>query len=439
MKDIFKDGIIVDDNNFLDHDPKKLKKLNSVAEFQEAIVRLQNIRDNLMVARKIERLQTIGNRAYYIDAINWLKGLVALQSWHHVPQISDVSSITQDIAAAFNLYTQQLQQNLQAEPSYAQIETTMVVSPVTKSMPLTKTIQTALDSAESRIGKEVSSAVADLIDQHDKSIQNIQKSARSIHDGFSSQIQDRQNQAYMDIDARVQQAGAQLQAAVQLRDWGTEYDGTIAELSIRLHGLDSSDLVRRNFEALIRKFKGLRSVGRKNIRWLPLLGKILYLLVKNTISVVGIIWSKLLSLAARRTVAFLGLLATAGTMVALPLLAMFGLLHAQLYDTVDPVNFLAKTVLWLPAVVVLSVGYSFTTKNYRIYANMLDQYKHRRSVAKTAQGIILNVDSSGENKEFRAAMTAAAATALFEHKVTGHLSKKEVESMGMLDLFKALR
>ena len=165
----------------------------------------------------------------------------------------------------------------------------------------------------------------------------------------------------------------------------------------------------------------------------------MFILIKNILSAISILWSKISSLAARRTYAFFALVIVAGAMVIMPILSIFGYIQSSLFDTSDPVQWLSKLALWLPAVVIFSIGYSFTTKNYRIYANMLDQYFHRRAVAKTAQGIILGVESSEANKEFRSAMTSAAAVALFEHKVTGHLSKKEVESLGLLDVLKSVR
>ena len=64
---------------------------------------------------------------------------------------------------------------------------------------------------------------------------------------------------------------------------------------------------------------------------------------------------------------------------------------------------------------------------------MLDQYEHRRTVAYTAQGIILSLKETGDT-DLRDQVTAAASVALFEHKNTGHLSKKEGESLSILDL-----
>ena len=161
-------------------------------------------------------------------------------------------------------------------------------------------------------------------------------------------------------------------------------------------------------------------------------------MLKNIISVASHTWSKLMSYAGRRIVLFFALSTLAVSMVIFPLLSKLDVVHIDIFTARDFSGWLAKVSIWIPAVVILSIGYSFTTKNYRIYSNMLDQYKHRRAVARTAQGIILGANGSEEGKELRAAMTAAAASALFEHKVTGHLSKKEVESFGLFDVIRSI-
>ena len=153
----------------------------------------------------------------------------------------------------------------------------------------------------------------------------------------------------------------------------------------------------------------------------------------------NILFTKLFSIAGRRTVSFILLAASALTIAIVPIVAIISNdPRLQIFSPSDPIQWIAKITMWLPVVVILSLAYSFTTKNYRIYANMLDQYKHRRAVAKTAQGIILSIDPNSGDSKLRDAMTASAATALFEHKITGHLSKKEVESLGLLDVLRTV-
>lgn len=438
MKSIF-DERPVDEGSFLDYDVKKLRKSNAITSYQEGIDRLVQIREILLVAHKVERLQAIGNRAYYIEALRWLKGETPITVWHSVPQITDLTALTDDVANAFDTFTQQLQQNLQTEQVYSQIELAVLTAPEVKSLPVGKRVQQAVDQAESKFNTASAAKIDEvnaLAVNANNSVENIIQGSR---DTFAQDIEQAKQNAYSEINNRMREAGAQLKAAVALDDWGRHYDDDIERLSQRLYGKKFNGTFARNLQTLSRKFSGLRSVGLKNIDWWKLVRKVLYISIKNVTSACGIVWSKLASLAARRTYAFVALAAVAGVMVAMSLLSALGVVHSSLFDTSDPLKWLGKLALWLPAVVIFSIGYSFTTKNYRIYANMLDQYFHRRAVAKTAQGIILGVESSEANKEFRSAMTSAAAVALFEHKITGHLSKKEVESLGLLDVLKSVR
>jgi hypothetical protein len=97
-----------------------------------------------------------------------------------------------------------------------------------------------------------------------------------------------------------------------------------------------------------------------------------------------------------------------------------------------------KIAVYLPLAIILGMGYSFAMKNYRIVSNMLDQYRHRRAVARTAQGIIISLKDEAYS-DIRANVAASASKALFEHKATGHLSKKEAESLSPFDLLKSVR
>lgn len=438
MKSIF-DERPIDENSFLDYDVRKLRKANDSAAFQGGIDRLNRIREVLLIAKKAERLQAIGNRAYYIEALRWLKGEVAIGVWHSVPQITDLQTIPDDVSNAFDRFSQQLLQNLQTDSVYSQIELALLTAPEVRIQPIGKRVQQAVDQAENKLDSASIAKIEEvnnLVTAANNDIQGAVNNARSV---FGGDIEQAKQDAYAEISNRVREAGAQLKAAVALDDWGKHYDDDIERLSQRLHGRKFNGALLRNAQTLSRKFAELRSLGWKNINWWRLVRKAAYIMTKNFISAFGIIWSKLVSLAVRRTYAFFALSVVAGFMVAMPLLSMFGVIHTSLFDTTDPVRWLSKLALWLPAVVIFSIGYSFTTKNYRIYANMLDQYFHRRAVAKTAQGIILGVESSEANKEFRSAMTSAAAVALFEHKVTGHLTKKEVESLGLLDVLKSVR
>jgi hypothetical protein len=148
------EGASIDESNFLDFDIRKLKGASTVTSYQIAINRLAAIREVLLVARQIERLQAVGNRAYFIEALRWLKGESEISTWHHVPLTTDLSTITVGVGTAIELFTQQLQQNLQGEAIYSQIELAMATAPVVKAQPMTKLVKQAIDKAQNTFDQE---------------------------------------------------------------------------------------------------------------------------------------------------------------------------------------------------------------------------------------------------------------------------------------------
>jgi 3-dehydroquinate dehydratase len=437
MKNIFDDGRTIDESNFLEYDVSKLLSQGQDTHFENGIDNLDDIRQVLVVAKKVGRLESIGNRAYFIDTLRWLKGETMLVNWHNVPQ-SDISQILpQTTTEAFNLHTQQLLQNLQAEPLYTSIELALKVTPIIKNTPVTKRVEESLGSAKAILDNVTSRHVSEIESRTTRANNDIQNTFNSTQNNAIQAIESAKNNAYTEIDVRVLNAASQLKQAVALKDWGEVYDNDIAELQYKLYGENMTGLLHRNMTTLRHKLKTNRP-GYKKKDWIRLFFKGCWLLIKNGWSLIAMVASKPASLAWRRVFSFSVLAVVASVIVVVPLLALLGIVHTKLFDPADPQLWLTKFLLWLPAIAVASVSYSFVTKNYRIYCNMLDQYRHRRAVAKTAQGIILNVGSNPENEAVRNAMTAAAATSLFEHKVTGHLSKKEVESLGLFDLLRTL-
>lgn len=434
----------IDESNFLDYDIKKLRVANKLEPYSRAIDMLSRVKEVLFIAQKVDRLQSIGNRSYYIEGLRWLKGESPIGTWHSIPQIDDPSAINEDMANSFEQFSETLLSNLQTEQAYSQIELALAVAPEIKSRPLSKLVQQKAEQAESRLDSLADTKIENITHKTNEAIDKARLEAEEFRGTFSSQIEQAKQDAYNQIEERVREASAQLKAAVALDEWSKHYDGDIARIKDRLYGKDMvANPIRRNLSSFWNKLSAIHTQGRsegfrKFIRprtW----RKFLVLVIKNSLSLLTFIFSKTSSLAGRRTISFVMLITAASVMVTLPLLETFNVIDTNLFDVSDPTRWIAKIALWLPIVIVFSIGYSFTTKNYRIYCNMLDQYQHRRAVARTAQGIILGVDSSDENREFRSAMTSAAAIALFEHKVTGHLSKKEVESLGFLDVLGNMR
>lgn len=103
----------------------------------------------------------------------------------------------------------------------------------------------------------------------------------------------------------------------------------------------------------------------------------------------------------------------------------------------DTIKVLSQYVVYTPLIIIASIEYSFAIKNYRIYSNMLDQYKHRKIVASTMVGILGSSKETLDDQQ-RNLMVAVAAQALFEQKNTGHLSKREAESSGVSEMVKLM-
>ncbi|MFZ2126606.1 MAG: hypothetical protein WAV04_03800 [Candidatus Microsaccharimonas sp.] len=438
MINIFDDQKAIDESNFLEYDIRKLSGANTLVQYREAIARLDEIRAVLQIIRNINRINEVGNRAYYIEALRWLKGETALNNWHHVPHTPDLTVMQPEIAQAFDLYTQQLKQNLSSEVLYSQTELAIQVAPLVKARPVVKTVEKVVEVARDDI-TNIASVQKSELEALKNEVQNnvsasINQARQDSEANFRSIIADSYNQ----IDERTNNAISKVRQATNLRDWGEVYDTNVFEISEKLYGRNTSSVLQRNADSLVQKLKNV-SRERKSINWWKLFLKAGYIVFKNFTSLITISLSKLTSIAGRRTISFLLLATSAVVIAALPLIAIItGDERLHIFNPSDPIQWITKITIWLPIIIIFSLAYSFTTKNYRIYANMLDQYKHRRAVAKTAQGIILSIDPNSGDAKLRDTMTAAAATALFEHKVTGHLSKKEVESLGLLDVIRTI-
>ena len=98
----------------------------------------------------------------------------------------------------------------------------------------------------------------------------------------------------------------------------------------------------------------------------------------------------------------------------------------------------AKLSIFVGLVLVPSLGYAFANKNYRIYSNLLEQYRHRATVAQTLQGILRSISEGEDNKDIRMSLTAVAAVAMFELKNVGHLSKRDGETLPMAEILQGV-
>lgn len=96
-------------------------------------------------------------------------------------------------------------------------------------------------------------------------------------------------------------------------------------------------------------------------------------------------------------------------------------------------------IRYLPVVLVLSLGYAFSNKNYRILCNIREQYRHRKTVSKTLQGIITALGAGNEDRAVRVKLTEIGAKAMFDLKNIGHLSKNDRESGPVTEVIQNIR
>jgi hypothetical protein len=422
----------VNEENFLKVRIERVKNEELPAAFNNAIDVLLQAKRVFEVVNKIGRLPEVGSRSYYLQTVQWLNGEIPLSLFIPVPQINnDRSNIDDSIAMQFEQHVNNLVANIRNDPIYSQVEMMTAVAKVNSTQKIQNREEELLGDFESKAQQ-----VSGLFDSNLKSSQEsvttaVESRGAQLRDQLDSTLTDSRRQ----LDQQLQTAISQFQQAQSLDDWGTVYEMATAEYEEKLYGRRwAGGTLGRNITALGEKIK--RSRNRKD-RLLYRIRKFVGLCVQNTMSLISISWSKTVSYRTQRNIWF-SLLVTFVVAFTLSSFAsatghtsVFGIPLPPIGNGTDT-NWYLKFALYLPPVILLGIAYSFAVKNYRIYSNMVDQYRHRRTVAKTSQGIILSTD----NAEVRGQMTAAAALAMFEHRNTGHLTKKEAESMNALDIFK---
>lgn len=427
--DPFKRFDAITNENFLSIRIDYLKNPSRPESFNRAIDALLNAKNSLAIIQKIGRLQESGNHVYYIQALQWLKGETALGTWVSVPQININEQLTDEIAVQFEAYTTNLLSNLRAETLYSQVE-------VTAAVVVSSTSQKIKDDIAKSI-KEVEAEANDVADLAIKKVQDVEPALKA-------NIQAEIDSGIKNISENVQTGISQLQQAQALDDWGLTYEKAIQDLEVKLFGRSSPQhLLYRNFCSLftlLKRIKISKDVKLMNLVRLPWL--VLSFMVRNLATWLSWLRSYFVSYKTQRMVWFGLLVIFAILFVGISIAALANIKQVLGYNisgltgSQGGVAYI-KLTLYLPIAVILGIAYSFSVKNFRIYSNMLDQYKHRRLVAQTSQGVILSLKGSN-NEDIRNSITAAAAQALFEHRTTGHLTKREAESMSPLDILRVL-
>lgn len=422
----------VDDDNYLKIRIELLKSDDLPDSFNRTIDTLLQIKNNLLVINKIGRINESGGRTYYLQAVQWLNGEIALSSFVSVPQVINIDDIDESLASLFEQYVHSVLSAFRAEPMYNQVEVTAAVSRATNLQSVEEELERALRTAEAKAGEVSDNTLRDI----NSTASSVQEIVRRDLEGSTRQLGDYTEQSLARIREDVDIAIGKLQQAVALDDWGVTYDADISDYEQRLNGMKwANGTVSRNLLSLVAHIKKIKWSWRVECRNLLVLPwRILILITKNVSTSLLIFKSKFISYKFQR-IAWFSLL---GFFVAL--YVYMTLISTRSADSLSAAigvdnNWYTRLTIYLPIVIIIGIAYSFAVKNYRIYSNMIDQYRHRRTVAKTSQGIILSL-SNTENETIRNEITAAAARALFEHRTTGHLTKKEADSMSPLDFLR---
>lgn len=431
----------ITDDNVLKIKVISLKSEQLQNDFNTGIDLLSDVRDTLTTIQNIGRINELGQLPYYIDAMRWLHLESPLANFIGVPQISNYSDIDASIANQFKQYVEAFRSQLRNNPIYTAVEASRAAFHHTISR-----------QAQAQIEKLEDDAEATLLASSQAAANNLAQQVGSLTSGINDASVQAQNtlqqllsSASETIKTETNVSTSSIRTAQSLERWGESYDASIEEYRLRLFGKQwGNSTIKRNYDSW-HKLR-LEELAKHEIR----AAKIYYVsnttmivAIKNLLNATTFLLSKTRTYRGKRSIWFTALALFAILFFLMSIVEILGLKNIFGHDISKNIPgpnqpWYARYTLYLPIALILGIAYSFSIKNYRIYSNMLDQYEHRRTVAYTAQGIILSLKDT-QDQGLRDEVTTAAAKALFEHKNTGHLTKSESESLNVLDLLKTTR
>lgn len=429
----------IDEVNALDVNVSRLKDESHPAVFNAALDNLSQIRKALRVISKAARLNDVGARVYYTQTVQWLNGQIPLNVWANLPQINNLDQVDTTIADQFNNHIVNFQNTIQNEVLYQQVQTMIALDGALRSRPYDLLRESLVEEIQDAAATEASTTRQAVQEVRDNAIGDINNLVASSEASIANSAATA-TQTLTDDKIR---ALSELRQAQVLTDWSSTYEAIIHELEEKIDGRKYyKGVISHNLKSAVVYWKHVRCSWETDVRELPVKmkwgGRFIIAFLKNIGSFISISYSKLISYRGQRNISFLLLAAISISFVTLSLLGSLNVEGFAQFKLSGDEFWYRKLTIYLPLIIIFGLGYSFAVKNFRIYSNMIDQYKHRRTVAQTAQGVIISLgeSSSPEDKKIRDSMTQVAAQALFEHKVTGHLSKKEAESASLLEILK---
>lgn len=420
----------INESNFLRPNPSSL--INNVPHqsLKDALNQLAQLRKSLRVIDRMDRIGEVGYWQQYMEALKWLNGEISLGQWISVPQIDDYQSADESAANGFNNFVSYLRNELIRQPLFSQVQ--MYVAAVEDKL-VEDIVQENIHPLQSEFERELADSRSSLI----SSLEELQQQKEAALQGtFSTQVQD--------IRIEKDNAISEFTSARQLANWSDFYAERVRTYEKMLYGrVWPESAISRKWHA----YRDYRSQLQKPKFWYYRASSIMAFLPgawRCFSRAVKILNTKLRSYAGRRAFWFLAIILGAFIILAVniasvySITSVFGIDFTKLRPDHNDTQFFAKITVYVIFLAIPALGYSFANKNYRIYSNIIEQYRHREVVAKTIQGILVT-PSDGGDADVRKELANVAATALFEQKTIGHLSKNEANSVSILDFVKIFR
>jgi len=424
----------LDEQNYLKVRFETLRNKGRPESFDRAIDTLVQMRRNLRIIEKIGRIHEVGNRNNFMQTLHWLRGETSLSIFISVPQIANIDSIDDNISSLFEQHIQNLMNNLRSEPIYNQVELAYAIQSTVRPPKVEVAIDESLSEMEDNIRHSIQNAENKISSTATELLNTISQREAEVNNGLNSSL----THAVDNINGEANLAIGKLQQAQALEEWGKTYDSLIEQYEDKLYGRRyARGTFMRNWTSFKNKFSDCRFPMDYFFRFFTTMP----LILKNITTVVTYTKSKLFSYEMQRAFCFGLIVVFALSYIAISVISQITLdelwgINLNMFDGLfHQGEWYTKITIYLPVAIILGIAYSFAVKNYRIYRNMIDQYYHRRTVARASQGIILSLDGE-QNNDVRDKVAASAAQALFEHKNTGHLTKKEAESMSPMDILR---
>lgn len=418
----------IDGSNFLGPKIENFLVRDAPPAFHSAIQTLVNMRNVLNVAQVIGRIGEIPNVEQYRQAIQWLNGEISLGTWANVQQIQSYEEIDDNIANNFSSYVQTTFSQINLHPLFQQIQ---LMQGVIKNSIIDSLRDDIKDPMEQDFNRT-------LLDTKTSVIQNLNEiqtqKELSISTLYQSQIEE--------IRMMGQDAIATFKGARALANWSDFYAKRVLFYETAVSGRkwpESAVYEKRQV------FKTYRESLSKGARFRTFF-QCRHGLATNFKKAASILYSKAISYSGKRTFWFVALTIGIIVFILMNLISVYGITGEALgFDLTklkpehNDTQIFAKVAIYAAVLLIPTIGYSFANKNFRIYSNLLEQYRHREVVAETIQGILAKPRGDDTDEAVRKELANVASVALFEQKNVGHLSKNEASSASLLDIARLFR